>query len=1112
MLDTRSVSVSRLRKAGRHLTVREIAVNPVAKVCQAGIALLVFLAGTCLSNVPEVQAQDAKRPAWTTSRVKGSPEPPLPYRAQRVFPHLGFTQPTVLTSAPETERLFVAEQSGRIYSIPDDRDCRQPDLFLDVRQLVEKLNGSLADDDKVSPGAVYGLTFHPDFATNRKFYVCYVVSYRKGGRGQHPHGTRVVQLLADHSDPPQAVLDSEVEIISWLQGGHNGGCLKFGLDGMLYISAGDGGNAFPPDGLTSGQDVTNLLSSVMRIDVNRRSEELAYAIPDDNPFVAATTKATVTAKGSEGATVEAALVLPEGTRKEIWAYGMRNPWKMSFDRKTGDLWVGDVGWELWELVYRVHPGDNYGWSLVEGHQPVRPEQRPGPTPVTPPAVEIPHTEAASITGGFVYRGKRLPELDGHYIFGDWETRRFWSVRVDGGKVGPRRELVEPTVRIVGFAERNDGELLLLDYDDGSIHELVRNEVPANEFEFPRRLSQTGLFESVTEHSPASGVVPFSINAAQWGDHAESERWLGLPGETSIGIHDQANQVAGSMFRRVMDYPNDAVLMKTLSLELTAGDPATKRRIETQLLHFNGYDWRGYSYRWNEDQTDAELVDATGSTATFRVVDSDAPGGVRHQTWRFSSRTECIRCHNPWAEFSLAFNTAQLNRPVAGGTDQNQLEHLYSLGVLHDVPPDVSPDDKFAVIKDPVPPRERPHLVDPFDASADLTQRARSYLHINCAHCHRFNGGGSARIYLPFDQPIYKTEAVDTRPSQGAFGIDDARIIAPGDPFRSVLYFRVAKTGAGHMPHLGSRLIDETGLQLVHDWIQQLPPDIPLAEKIDELAALDEPTILQTEQGDAAFVQWTIARGIATRDGRDLPTQNDMDTALTQAQQQANGRAVQRAKRRTDLTAELLSTARGAVALRRALQNDRLTPTLSELVIKAATQHDNIAVRDLFESFIPDDQRIERLGDSINATQLLAMPGDVARGRDLFLNASGVSCRNCHRVGTQGKSVGPELTQIGKRLDRAKLLESLLEPSKTIDPKFATWLVQTSSGKVLSGLLIEQSDTKVILRDAQNKDHEIPADDIEEIFRQRTSLMPERLLRDLTPQQAADLLAWLESLQ
>ncbi|MHC4875926.1 MAG: PQQ-dependent sugar dehydrogenase [Planctomycetota bacterium] len=1079
------------------------------------------------AETPEDQSEPVKqRPPWTTSRVTGSPEPPLPYRAQRVFPHLSFEQPTVLTNAPGTDRLFVAEQKGRVYSIPNDRDCRAPDLLIDTKLLVDRLNQSLDEADKVVFAAVYGLTFHPDFKSNRRCFLCYAVRYKDQSRGQHPHGTRVVELRIDRKDPPAAIVDSEVKIITWLQGGHNGGCLKFGPDGMLFISTGDGGNAFPPDGHTSGQDVTDLLAGVLRIDIDQKVDGLAYSIPDDNPFAAGTSPVRENAR----ATGLEELVLPDGVRREIWAYGMRNPWKMSFDRKTGDLWVGDVGWELWELIYRVEPGDNFGWSLVEGHQPVRPEQRPGPTPVKLPTVEIPHTEAASITGGFVYRGHKFPELDGHYIFGDWETRRFWSVSVDGETIGPRRELVEPTVRIVGFAERNDGELLLLDYDDGSIHELVRNETASKASEFPRRLSETGLFDSVTNHTPADGVLPFSVNAAQWADHAQAERWIGLPNDTSVGIHPRAERVAGSMFSRRMDYPKDAVLMKTLSLELTRGDPSTKRRIETQLLHFNGYDWRGYSYRWNDEQNDAELVEASGASDTIQVADSDAPGGLRRQSWRFPSRMECIRCHNPWAEFSLAFNEAQLNRPVQNGygnqslneqasdtgrsssDTSNQLEQLYAMGVLQDVLPEIDASDTFAVVQKPLAPEQRPHLVDPFNDSADLTQRARSYLHVNCAHCHRFNGGGSARIYLPFDKSIYKTEAVQTRPSQGAFGIEDARIIAPGTPYKSVLYFRMAKSGSGHMPHLGSKLIDERGLNLVHDWIQQLPPDFSLAEKVDELAALDEATILEREEADAAMTRRTIAGRIASQHKRDLPNQTDMDAALVQARKEAASRAAQRTKRREALIADLLSDARGAVAVRRAQGTGRLSAFISEMVTTAASQHENIAVRDLFDTFLPDDQRVDRLGDSIDAGQLLSVPGDAARGRELFLTSKGLSCRNCHRVGSQGRSIGPELTQIGKKLDRTKLLESLLEPSKTIDPKFATWLVQTDAGKVVSGLLVRRTDKEVVIRDAQNNEHTIPVTEIDEIFRQRNSLMPEKLLRDLTAQQAADLLSWLASLK
>lgn len=1065
------------------------------------LAVLILVSGT-FGRAGGPTADNARefgmtnRIPWNTSRITGRPEPPLPYRARRVFPNLGFQGPTVLTSAPGTERLFVAEQTGMIYSIPDDPDCAEPDPFLNVQQLVDQLNDRRAKPDQVRLIAVYGLTFHPQFAENRRCYVCYVVSWRDGSRGRNPDGTRVVQLQVTEDDPPRALVDSEVEIITWLDSGHNGGCLKFGLDGMLYVSTGDGGFAFPPDERNSGQDVSNLLSTVFRIDVDRPgSDGLAYSIPDDNPFVSL-----------------------EGARGEIWAYGMRNPWKMSFDRETGELWVGDVGWELWELVYRVEPGANYGWSLVEGRQPVHVERERGPTPIVPPTVEIPHTDGASITGGFVYRGKQFPDLQGKYIFGDWETRRIWGAQVYDDSVGPYEELVEPTVRIVGFAERNNGELLLLDHDYGSIHELEPNPVDSSQAPFPRRLSETGLFASMADHRVTPGVIPFSINALQWADHAAGERFLGLPGSSSIGLHDKAEAVTGSMFLRAMDFPKDAVLGKTLSLELIRGDVSSSRRIETQILHFNGYDWKGYSYRWNDEQTDAELVDAQGMTVPIEVIDADSPGGKRLHQWRFTSRMECIRCHNPWAESALAFNIPQLNRDHAysgagtSNTVDNQVRALRHIGVFKDITPEPDPENPYAVVLTPSPAEELPRLADPADESADLDRRARAYLHVNCAHCHRYNGGGSARIYLPFDTPISQTEALGTRPTQGTFGIHDAKILAAGDPYRSVLYYRMAKSGPGHMPRIGANLIDEQGLTLVHDWIRRLPVHVDLDTKLDQLAALDEPTVLAREQEAAARTRWQIARQIAEQNDRDTISDEDHAAAKEQATLEAAERAAAREKQRTELTAELLSGMSEAMMLAKACREGRLPAAIRELVIHSSTKVTNPTIRDLFEPFLPEDQRSERLGDSIRPDELLALEGNARRGRELFLTGRNLQCRNCHKLHGQGKELGPDLSQVGKKLDPGKLLESILEPSKTIDPKYQVWLIETDAGQVFSGLLVSRDDEQVVLRDNQAKELTFDTSEVEGMYPQRKSMMPDLLLREMTAQQVADLLSWLASLK
>lgn len=978
-----------------------------------------------------------ERKPWTTSTFHGQPELPPPFRAERVFPTLQFAGPTVLIGAPGSKRWFVAERTGKIFSFPQDGSAAKPDLFLDCTDLTKQLTEQ--EKQQVDFQALYGLTFDPKFEQNRFCYVCYVVHRRVPNQPVDPQGTRVARVRVSDTNPPRCEIDSEKTIIAWREGGHNGGCLKFGPEGFLYISTGDGSTAFPPDELKTGQDLSDLLSSILRIDVHPADAKLPYSIPVDNPFVSL-----------------------EKARGENWAYGLRNPWKMSFDRTTGELWVGDVGWELWELVYRVRKGENYGWSLVEGRQPVHVEGTPGPTPVIPPTVEIPHTDGASITGGFVYRGKQFPELVGQYIFGDWETRRIWGVKVDGderdgNKVGQRQDLVEPTVRIVDFAENDDGELFLLDNDTGTIHALVRNAAKPTHLQFPRKLSETGIFESVPEHRLAAGVLPFSINAEQWSDYAIAERHLALPEKASIGLHPQAVAVPGKQNSRTMDFPAETVLTKTLSLDLIQGDAASRRRIETQVLHFDGNDWRGYSYEWNDEQTDAMLVSAEGKSRTWNVQDSQAPGGKRVQAWQFAARNDCIRCHNPWSEYTLAFNIAQLNRAHDyGSVTDNQIRTLKHIGVLVDIPiqPGTTKPEPAKA------PDQLPRLADLHQASTSLEQRSRAYLHVNCAHCHRFNGGGSAHIYLQHDLPLAGIKAVDLRPTQGTFGIRDARILAPADPYRSVLLFRLAKSGPGHMPHLGSKFIDHQGVTLIHDWIASLPGKSP-----------------------------------------------DSGPALSQLSDD-KGNAIER----TAAITELLATPSQALRLAQALRERRISEANRKLVTEAALQQTDLAIRDLFEPFVPEEQRTKRLGESIRPQEILALAGDVGRGRQLFHESTVTQCRSCHRSEGKGGELGPDLSAIGKKLDRAKILDSILQPSASIDPKYAGWLVETKSGTVVTGLLIEKTDAAIVIKNMQNVQQRIATDEIEGLYPQRKSLMPDLLLRDYTAAQVADLLAYLSSLK
>jgi hypothetical protein len=478
----------------------------------------------------------------------------------------------------------------------------------------------------------------------------------------------------------------------------------------------------------------------------------------------------------------------KGARPEVWAYGFRNPWRMSFDRQTGELFVGDVGWELWEMVYRIEKGGNYGWSAMEGPQPIKPE-KVGPTPILPPLIALPHTISTSVTGGFVYRGRKFPELVGAYVFGDWESRRLWAARFEGDRTREMPEITRPSVRIVAFGEDKEGELYFLDYDDGTLHTIERNDQSGRNADFPTTLSQTGLFASVGQHAPAAGVVPFTVNSRQWHDGATAEYLLALPGVSSVTLHAVGKPVPGLVYWHNfrVHFPKDAVLVRTLSLG--------GRRVETQLLHFEGADWRGYTFAWRDDQSDADLVPADGAEKEIR-------DGSQQRVWQFPSRSQCMSCHSNQSEYALAFQPEQLNRPGPDG--RNQLVAFTEAGYIQRADKDGRPLPPF----DAVTAAREKKLADPADTEQPLEARARSYFHANCGHCHSDHGGGAVPLRLQFPVAVDQMKAVGVRPTRGDFGLPDACIIKPGDPGASTLFFRMAKFGRDRMPHIGSERPDE----------------------------------------------------------------------------------------------------------------------------------------------------------------------------------------------------------------------------------------------------------------------------------------------------------------
>ncbi|MEE3372470.1 MAG: c-type cytochrome, partial [Planctomycetota bacterium] len=340
--------------------------------------------------------------------------------------------------------------------------------------------------------------------------------------------------------------------------------------------------------------------------------------------------------------------------------------------------------------------------------------------------------------------------------------------------------------------------------------------------------------------------------------------------------------------------------------------------------------------------------------------------------------------------------------------------------------------------------------------------ARSYLHVNCAHCHQFNAGGAANIALSHHVPLASTGTLGTRPTQGTFGITGARIISPGDPLGSVLYYRISKLGGGRMPRLGSAHVDLAGASMIHDWIAHLTPQETVAPH-------------------------PITPGLAAS----LASNSDND--------------------RTAAITALTTSTRGALALLRWV-TDHPDPRLQAQVLAVTRNHPATEVRDLFERFLPPDQRVKRLGTVVDRGAILGLPANPEQGRNVFFNNPAAACKNCHRIGKQGETRGPDLNQIGKKYNAAQLLEQILEPSKLMEPKYVPYLMETAEGQILTGLLEKQTDEEVWIKDARNRIHKVPAEDIELLVRQRKSLMPELLLRDLTAQQVANLVAFLATLK
>jgi uncharacterized repeat protein (TIGR03806 family) len=651
---------------------------------------------------------------------------------------------------------FVLERTGTVVQIEGGATTR---VVLDISSSVALF----------SEGGALGMALHPMFGDGSGpspyAYVWYNAS--AAPRNKQRLARFTWNAASRTFDPASQSILVEVEET---RPEHNAGRVQFGPDGFLYFGNGD-----DIDGANHQRIDRSLFAGIFRIDVDSRGGAVSHApprqptggfsagyfIPNDNPFV-----------GTAGAL------------EEFYALGFRNPFGFSFDRSGGAMWVSDVGDSWREEIDRVVPGGNYEWPYREGdvvHESVV------PTIGTARAPEYSYTHAemgdlSAVLGGFVYRGKELPELDGKYIYSDWPSNRLWAF---DPATKARTTLVASQWKLMPMAlgEDNHGEIYLL-HSDGIVKLARDNSADA----VPKRLTETTLFADVAALTPAAALVPYDIISPLWSDGAVKQRWIRLPQGARVDLAEDG----------ALKFPTGTILVKHFELPPTVKPQGRTRRLETRVLVVGTDTTYGLTYRWNAAGTDADLV----PEGSDEPILDETSGQTR--TWHVPSFGQCWSCHR--AE----------NR-VLGVTARQlvNVEDLAARGVL----------DPSAIATWP----ER--LAKPSDTAASIEARATAYLAANCSGCHHdgasFLGGGDTWNASP-GVPLAERGLVGmphhNYPMAKKLGLPNAPLVAAGDPAGSLLLARLKTTDPDlRMPPLGRNIVDPEGALVVEQWIQSMNP-------------------------------------------------------------------------------------------------------------------------------------------------------------------------------------------------------------------------------------------------------------------------------------------------
>jgi uncharacterized repeat protein (TIGR03806 family) len=747
------------------------------------------------------------------------------WQVVNAFPNLSFSQTLVITPIPSNNRLCVGSRAGYIVSFENDPNTTSVEPFLDLRDRVAV----------VWDGGFLGLVFHPEFgqqgSPNRGYLYVYYSSHcplnaeRTGivppnECSNYPsdssNGFFSTYLRLSRFEVPDdsAIADPDSEVIllniRLYNGSHRGGGMLFGDDGYLYLTIGDqfryetaqdiantlegGTMRFAVDITDNGDGSWTCPSgSHLPVKVFNTFDEISgryYCIPNDNPWLDAT----------------------GGNFEEYFSIGHRNPHRLTKDPVTGRLWSGEIGEVSREEINVIEKGNNYGWPFREGKiAGVRPEPPSYLGTLTDPVIDFIRDEARAIIAGYVYRGTKFPGLAGQFLAGDYVTNKLWAIALDETTMTATKQLLtnfDPG-SLGTWGQDNSGEIFLAN---------VAGQEPIYTLEIssaaipdpPALLSEVGAIEDLATLQVSNFFVPYNLRQPFWSDAALKWRWIAVPND---GSHNSAGEQIVFSAMSDWQYPVGTVLMKHFELPLDERDSSVTTRLETRFI-VKGDDgrWYGVTYRWKPDQSDAVLIHAE-ETHTYTIFTSD--GGTREQTWLFPSRANCMICHNSEAGGAVGPRTHQLNgdfKYTATGITDNQLRTWNHLSMF-----DVSLDEAS------IPNFLSSRALN--DASGSLEQRSRSYMDSNCSYCHRPDTGNraffDARLTTPLENQklIYGGVADD-------FGILDSSVITPGDLASSIAYLRMDLVGQKAMPPLAKSMIDDSGVNIMKEWILRIDSGYP----------------------------------------------------------------------------------------------------------------------------------------------------------------------------------------------------------------------------------------------------------------------------------------------